>query len=153
MDLRLIIENKYKNAIKQKNAIEINTFRLIKSAIKNKDIASRSKENNDNISDQEILSLLQSLIKQRKDSIDSFRSADRDDLIAIEQDEIEVISQFLPKQMNENEIKLLITKIIEENDLTSLKDMSKLMNNLKTNHSGNFDMALAGKIAKLKLEN
>ena len=152
MDLRIIIENKYKNAIKQKHATEIITMRLIKSAIKDKDIASRSKGKNNNISDSEILSLLQNLIKQRKDSIDSFHSADRDDLIAIEQNEIEVISQFLPKQMSENEIELLITKIIEENDLTSLKDMGKLMNNLKTNHSGNIDMALAGKIAKFKLE-
>ena len=138
---------------KQKKTNEINTLRLIKSAIKDKDISSRTKGKNNNISDPEILSLLQSLIKQRKDSIDSFQSADRDDLIAIEQDEIDVISQFLPKQMSENEIELLITKIIEENDLTSLKDMGKLMNTLKTNHAGSIDMALAGKIAKLKLEN
>lgn len=153
MSLRYIIEEKYKNSIKIKNAEETNTFRLVKSAIKDKDIASRSKENKDEISNNEILSLLQNLIKQRKDSIESFKLAKREDLILIEQKEIDIISLLLPQQMNEEEVNLLIQKIIKDENLQSLKDMGKLMNILKENHIGNIDMALAGKIAKTNLKN
>ena len=153
MSLRDIIEEKYINSIKIKNAEETNTLRLVKSAIKDKDIASRSKENKDEISNNEILSLLQNLIKQRKDSIESFKLAKREDLILIEQKEIDIISLLLPQQMNEEEVNLLIQKIIKDENLQSLKDMGKLMNILKENHIGNIDMALAGKIAKTNLKN
>ena len=151
MSLRLVIEEKYKSAIKLKNMKEIGTLRLIKSAIKDKDIASRSNENKDGINEAEILSLLQNLVKQRKDSIESFKTASRDDLIAIEEEEIKIISSFLPEQINESETEKLILKIISEKKLESLKDMGKLMNELKTSHSGSIDMGLAGKIAKSKL--
>ena len=151
MSLRLKIEDRYKEAIKNKKTEEINTLRLIKSAIKDKDIASRSSKNKDSIEDGDILSLLQNLIKQRKDSIESFKLAKRDDLIKIEQSEIEIISTFLPEQMNETEIEDLIVKIINDNKFESLKEMGKLMNILKSEHSGNIDMAVAGKLAKSKL--
>lgn len=151
MSLRVIIEDKYKNAIKEKNTIEINTLRLIKSAIKDKDISIRSEENSEGIKDLEILTLLQNLIKQRKDSIDSFKVASREDLIAVEQAEIDVISNFLPKQLNEDDTKKLIEKLISENNFSTLKDMGAIMNNLKSSHAGSVDMALAGKIAKSKL--
>ena len=153
MSLRVIIEDKYKNAIKLRNTNEINTLRLIKSAIKDKDIASRIRDKNEGIGDDEILSLLQSLIKQRKDSIESFKSGAREDLIVIEQNEIDIISKFLPRQLSEEETKALIIKIIEQNDLSTLKDMGVIMNKLKISHSGTIDMALAGKIAKFKLSN
>ena len=154
MNLREIIEEKYKTAIKAKNTNETNTFRLIKSAIKDKDIASRSATKNINlIEDKEIISLLKNLIKQRKDSIDSFKLASRDDLIKIEQSEINIISQFLPKQINELETEKLILEIIREHNFKTIKDMGKLMNNLKSDHAASVDMALAGKIAKSKLSN
>ena len=86
-----LIEEKYKDSIKSRQSNTTNTLRLIKSAIKDKDIASRSNNNNQEIKDEEILSLLQTLIKQRKDSIESFKSASRDDLIIIEQTEINII--------------------------------------------------------------
>ena len=151
MSLRLKIEDKYKEAIKNKKTDEINTLRLIKSAIKDKDIASRSSSNKDSIDDKDILSLLQNLIKQRKDSIESFKLAKREDLIKIEKSEIEIITSFLPEQMNESEIETLIVKLINENKFESLKEMGKLMNILKSEHSGNIDMAIAGKLAKSKL--
>ena len=151
MNLRIIIDDKYKNALKTKNTKEINTLRLIKSAIKDKDIASRSNENNELIGEMAILSLLQSLVKQRKDSIDSFKLASRDDLISIEQDEIEIISQFLPKQLNKIETEELVFKIIKEHNIKSLKDMGLLMGELKKNYAGTIDMALAGKISKNQL--
>ena len=97
------------------------------------------------------MSLLQNLIKQRKDSIESFKVASRKDLISIEQNEIDIISQFLPQQLNEKDTENIIDKIIVENTMTSLKDMGSLMNNLRNNYSGKIDMALAGKIAKSKL--
>ena len=153
MSLRVNIEDKYKNAVKNKKTVEINTLRLIKSAIKDKDIAFRTLNNKELIGDSDILSLLQTLIKQRKDSIDAFRSASRDDLINIEQGEIDIISQFLPKQMDGDETLELIINIINKHNLESLKDMGKLMGELKSNHAGSVDMALAGKLAKTKLLN
>ena len=152
MSLRLKIEENYKNAIKNKKNNEINTLRLIKSAIKDKDIESRAKNKEEGISESEILSLLQSLIKQRKDSIDSFKQASRDDLIEIEQSEINIISEFLPKQKDLKETEILIDKIIKEQNYESIKDMGKLMGDLKTGYSGSIDMALAGKIAKSKFK-
>ncbi len=150
MSLRLKIEEKYKNAIKNKNIKEINTLRLIKSAIKDKDIESRTKNKEEGVSEPEIMSLLQHLIKQRNDSIESFKSASRDDLIDIEQSEINIISEFLPKQKDQKETELLIDKIINDKNYETIKDMGKLMGDLKTNYSGSLDMALAGKIAKSK---
>ena len=152
MSLRLKIEENYKNAIKNKNNNEINTLRLIKSAIKDKDIESRAKNKEEGISESEIMSLLQNLIKQRKDSIESFKQASRDDLIEIEQSEINIISEFLPKQKDLKETEILIDKIIKEQNYESIKDMGGLMKDLKTNYSGSIDMALAGKIAKSKFK-
>ena len=152
MNLRVIIEDKYKIAIKAKNNNEINTLRLIKSAIKDKDIASRTGDKNQNIADSEILSLLQNLIKQRKDSIEAFQAGGREDLISIEKNEINIISDFLPKQISEDETEALIINLIKENNFNSLRDMGNLMNELKINHAGSIDMSLAGKIAKSKLD-
>ena len=151
MSIRGDIEKKYKQSLKERNVNLTNTIRLIKSAIKNKDIAARSLETKEEIKDQEILGLLQNLIKQRKDSIDSFKIANRQDLIEKEQSEIQIINLFLPQQKNEKETENIINQLIQEQNLNSLKDMGKLMSCLKTDYSGQIDMGLAGKIAKLKL--
>ncbi len=148
MSLRSKIEEKYIQAIKAKNLEETNTYRLIKSAIKDKDIENRTDSLKEGIGDQKILALLQSLIKQRKDSIESFETAGRDDLIKKEKSEIDLISQFLPQQLNQDETEKLIKELISEKNLSSIKEMGLLMNQLKLNHSGKIDMALAGKIAK-----
>ena len=153
MSLRENIENQYKSSIKDKNPNLTNTLRLIKSAIKDKDIEARSKGNNDGISDQEILSLLQNLVKQRKDSIEAFETAGRTDLIEREEDEINIIKSFLPNQKNQNETERIISQLIKENNFSTLKEMGKLMNILKDKYSGQIDMGLAGKIAKIKLSN
>ena len=151
MSVREDIEKKYKQSLKERNANLTNTIRFIKSAIKNKDIEARSFGTKKEIKDQEILSLLQNLIKQRKDSIESFKIANRQDLIKKEQSEIQIINFFLPQQKNEKETEHIVDQLIQEQKLNSLKDMGKLMNCLKTNYSGKIDMGLAGKIAKLKL--
>jgi len=151
MSIREDIEQKYKQSLKERNVNLTNTIRLIKSAIKNKDIAARSLKTKEEIKDQEILSLLQNLIKQRKDSIESFKVADRQDLIEKEQSEIQIINLFLPQQKNEKETENIINQLIQEQNLNSLKDMGQLMSFLKKDYSGEIDMGLAGKIAKLKL--
>ena len=148
MDLRTQIDEKYKSAFKLKNIDEINTLRLIRNAIKNKDIENRSNKNTDPINDQQILNILQSMVKQRKDSIESFKTALRNDLIDKERKEIEIINTFLPQQLNEEEIKKIIEKYIKDFNLTSLKQMGLIMNHLKSNYAGVIDMALAGKLAK-----
>ena len=153
MNLRNLIEEKYKDSIKSKLSDTTNTLRLIKSAIKDKDIENRSKTQEDEIDDQKIMSLLQNLIKQRKDSIESFKVASRNDLIEKEQAEIDLISQFLPKQLNEEEIESVIREIIKSNGFNSVKDMGKLMNLVKTKYSGSIDMAMVGKISKSLLNN
>ena len=148
MNLRTQIDEKYKSAVKSKNAAEINTLRLIRNAIKNKDIENRSVGNVEQINDQQILSLLQSLVKQRRDTIESFKAALRNDLIDKEKKEIEVINMFLPQQLNEEEIKKIIEKYIKDFNLSSVKQMGLIMNYLKSNYAGVLDMALAGKLAK-----
>ena len=153
MSLRNIIEDKYKLAIKAKNTNEVNTLRLIKSAIKDKDIAARIKNDGRKISDDEISSLLQNLVKQRRDSIDSFKLAAREDLILIEKSEIEIINKFLPEQISSKKIEEIIEKIIKDENFLSIKDMGKIMKILKDNYSGSLDMGLAGKISKSKLKN
>ena len=151
MSLKDKIESNYNNSIKEKDSNSINTLRLIKSAIKDKEISLRGKQ--DTLSDSDILTLLQSLIKQRKDSIEAFEKANRNDLIENELNEIKVIEKFLPKQIDENETNLIIKEIIKENNYTSLKDMGALMKIIKEKYTGKIDMGLVGKIAKSSLGN
>ena len=153
MSLRNKIDEDYKQAIKNKNKHKTDTLRLIKSAIKDKDIAFRTTENKDGINDSEILSLLISLIKQRKDSIEQFQKAKRDDLVQNEQSEIEIIKEYLPLQKTQEETENIINEIITSNNLKSIKDMGKLMLIIKNNYAGEVDMGLVGKIAKSKLVN
>ena len=146
MSLKDKIESDYNNSIKEKDSNSINTLRLIKSAIKDKEISLRGKQ--DALTDSDILSLLQSLVKQRKDSIEAFEKANRNDLIENEINEIKVIESFLPKQLNEDETTLIIKDIIKENNFTSLKDMGLLMKIVKERYTGKIDMGLVGKISK-----
>ena len=153
MSLRNKIDEDYKQSIKNKDQQKIDTLRLIRSAIKDKDISSRTSENKEGINDSEILSLLLNLIKQRNDSIEQFQKAKRDDLIKNEKSEIEVIKDYLPQQKTQEETEKIITKIISSNNLESIKDMGKLMSIIKNNYAGEVDMGLVGKIAKSKLIN
>ena len=153
MSLRNKIDEDYKQSIKNKDQQKIDTLRLIRSAIKDKDISSRTSENKEGINDSEILSLLLNLIKQRNDSIEQFQKAKRDDLIKNEKSEIEVIKDYLPQQKTQEETEKIINEIISSNNLESIKDMSKLMSIIKNDYAGEVDMGLVGKIAKSKLIN
>ncbi len=153
MSLRNKIDEDYKQSIKNKDQQKIDTLRLIRSAIKDKDISSRTSENKEGINDTAILSLLLNLIKQRNDSIEQFQKAKRDDLIKNEESEIEVIKDYLPQQKTQEETEKIINEIISSNNLESLKDMGKLMSMIKNDYAGEVDMGLVGKIAKSKLIN
>ena len=153
MSLRNKIDEDYKQSIKNKDQQKIDTLRLIRSAIKDKDISSRTSENKEGINDSEILSLLLNLIKQRNDSIEQFRKAKRDDLIKNEKSEIEVIKDYLPQQKTQEETEKIINELISSNNLESIKDMGKLMSIIKNDYAGEVDMGLVGKIAKSKLIN
>ena len=153
MSLRNKIDEEYKQSIKNKEQKKVDTLRLIRSAIKDKDISSRTSENKEGINDDKILSLLINLIKQRKDSIEQFQKAKRDDLINNEQSEIEIIKEYLPQQKTEEETEKIINEIIISNNLESIKDMGKLMSIIKNDYAGEVDMGLVGKIAKSKLVN
>ena len=153
MSLRNKIDDDYKQSIKNKDQQKVDTLRLIRSAIKDKDISTRTSENKEGINDAEILSLLINLIKQRKDSIEQFQKARRDDLIKNEQSEIEIINEYLPQQKTQEETEKIINEIIISNNLESIKDMGKLMSIIKNDYAGEVDMGLVGKIAKSKLVN
>ena len=153
MSLRNKIDEDYKQSIKNKDQQKVDTLRLIRSAIKDKDISTRTSENKEGINDVEILSLLINLIKQRKDSIEQFQKAKRDDLIKNEQSEIKIINEYLPQQKTQEEIEKIINEIITTNNLESIKDMGKLMSIIKNDYAGEADMGLVGKIAKSKLVN
>ena len=153
MSLRNNIDEDYKQSIKNKDQQKIDTLRLIRSAIKDKDISTRTSENKEGVNDAEILSLLINLIKQRKDSIEQFQKAKRDDLIKNEQSEIEIIKEYLPQQKTQEETEKIINEIIIGNNLKSIKDMGKLMSIIKNDYAGEVDMGLVGKIAKSKLVN
>ena len=153
MSLRNKIDEDYKQSIKNKDQQKVDTLRLIRSAIKDKDISTRTSENKEGINDAEILSLLLNLIKQRNDSIEQFQKAKRDDLIKNEKSEIEVIKDYLPQQKTQEETEKIINEIIISNNLKSIKDMGKLMLIIKNDYAGEVDMGLVGKIAKSKLSN
>ena len=153
MSTRNKIDEDYKQSIKNKDQQKIDTLRLVRSSIKDKDISSRTSENKELINDAEILSLLINLIKQRKDSIEQFQKASRDDLIKNEESEIEIIKEYLPQQKTQEETEKIINEIITGNKLESIKDMGKLMSIIKNDFAGEVDMGLVGKIAKSKLVN
>ena len=153
MSLRNNIDEDYKQSIKNKDQQKIDTLRLIRSAIKDKDISTRTSENKERVNDAEILSLLINLIKQRKDSIEQFQKAKREDLIKNEQSEIEIIKEYLPQQKTQEETEKIINEIIISNNLESIKDMGKLMSIIKNDYAGEVDMGLVGKIAKFRLVN
>ena len=151
MNLRKQIEEKYVNAIKSKNADETNALRLIKSAIKDKDIANRTSENNTEINDQQILVLLQSMIKQRKESFTQFEAAGRVELAQKENREIEILSNFLPTQLSKEEINLAISKALNDLNVQSSQDIGKVMGLLNNNLKGKADMSLVSQLVKNEL--
>ncbi|MGH1398165.1 MAG: GatB/YqeY domain-containing protein [Alphaproteobacteria bacterium] len=140
-----------KAAMKSKNQAALSTIRLIQAAMKDRDIAARGQGNADGISEAEILSMLQSMIKQRQESAKTYCDAGREELAEREEAEIEIIQTFLPKQLSEDEVGSAIEKIIEETGAADIKDMGKVMGALKSQYAGQIDMGKAGGFVKAKL--
>tara|TARA_B110000967_G_scaffold201266_1_gene238320 strand:- start:85 stop:540 length:456 start_codon:yes stop_codon:yes gene_type:complete len=147
MSLKNQIEEKLKQALKEKDKSTYSTLRLVVSAIKDVEIANRSKNKN-NISDSEIMSILKKMIKQRNESSAVYKKAGRLELLKTEIDEIEVISLYLPKQMNNEETKNLCEEAIKLTGASSIKDMGKVMGQLKSNHSDSLDFSQVSLIIK-----
>ena len=139
-------------SLKNRDSTATATLRLIIAAIKDSDIQLRSKKKDENISDQEILNLLQNMIKQRKESVKVYSEAGRVDLMKREEKEIEIINSFLPKQITSLELEELIKKTINEIECTSIKDLGKLIGFLKENYPGQIDMKEVADLAKKNLK-
>ena len=146
--MRDILDKSLKDAMRARDTQKISTIRLINAAIKDRDIAIRSEDNLEGVSDEEILSILSKMIKQRKESAKQYEEGGRLELAQQEFEEIEIIEKFLPKQLDLNETKQIVKKIILEINANSLRDMGKVMSILKENYSGKMDFGKAGVVAK-----
>ena len=140
-----------KQALKNKDQVGLGTMRLIMAALKDRDIAARGNGNPDGISDDEILGLLQTMIKQRNESAKMYRDGDRPELAEAEEAEIAIIQGFLPTQLNEEEMQAAIAIAIDQADATSVKDMGQVMGFLKTNYAGQMDFSAASQAVKAAL--
>ena len=146
--LREQLKSALKTAMMDKDTHKISTIRLILAAIKDRDIASRGTAKDGMISNDDVLQLLQSMIKQRRDSITMYAKGDRQDLVDSEQQEIDIIQSFLPKQMNEAEIKVAVEDVIKTTGAAGLKDMGKVMTALRESFAGQMDFGQASVIVK-----
>ena len=148
MDLKNKINLDYNEALKAKDKSKISTYRLILSAIKDLDIANRSGPNKKDTDDNDIKKLLKKMIKQRSESIDVYKKNNRDDLLKIEENEHKILSDYLPKQLSEEETKKICSEVAQKLGASSIKDMGKVMGELKKLHSDEVDFAKAGPLIK-----
>ena len=149
------IKKDLKIAMKAKDTLKISTLRMITSSIKNIEISNRGSSNEDyledSLSDSEIIQLLSKMIKQRNESAEIYSTSNRNDLEKKENDEIEIIEQYMPSQIDDQEVNKLIDQVINETDSSSIKDMGKVMSVLKEKYSGQMDFGKASSIVKEKL--
>ena len=148
MSLKDKIDIDYKNALKSKNRIQISTYRLILSGIKDLDISNRSGPEKKDTNDEDIKKLLKKMIKQRSESIDIYKTNNRKDLLEVEEKESEILSRYLPKQLSEEETKKICTQTASKLGASSVKDMGKVMGELKKQYADSLDFAKAGSLLK-----
>ena len=148
MSLKESIESDYKTALKAKDKNKISTYRLILSGIKDLDINNRSGTEKKETNDEDIKKLLKKMIKQRSESIELYKKNNRKDLQDIEEQEVSVISQYLPKQISEEDTKKICEEVIKTTGANSIKDMGKVMGELKKNNADSIDFSKAGAIIK-----
>ncbi len=151
MDKRTEISAALKDALKSQDKIAVSTIRLILAALKDRDIAVRDQGHAEGIDESGLLTMLQSMIKQRQESSKTYSEAGRDDLAEQEEAEIDVIRSFMPKQLSDSEICEIVDSMISELGAESVKDMGKIMGVLKEKYAGQIDMGKAGAVAKDKL--
>ena len=148
MSLRDKIETDYKNALKSKEKNKISTYRLILAGIKDVDINNRSGPEKKETDDEDIKKLLKKMIKQRSESIEVYKKNNRNDLLEIEQGEASVLSEYLPKQLCEEDTKKICSEIINSTGASYIKDMGRVMGELKKKHADTIDFSKAGAILK-----
>jgi uncharacterized protein YqeY len=149
--LRTDITEAMKTAMRAHDEASLGTLRMILAKIKDADIAARPKGNTDGIGDAEVATLLQGMVKQRKESAALYEKGNRADLAAKENAEIAVIERFMPKQMNDDEVKAAIDAVLKTVGAASIKDMGKVMAELKKTYAGQMDFSAAGGLVKTKL--
>ena len=149
--MRERIAQAMKDALKSKDQATLSTIRLIVAALKDRDIAARLDNNHDGISDDEILSMLQTMIKQRNESAKMYEDGGRPELADAEKAEIVLIQQFLPEQLSKDDIEKAITEAIAQTNAASIKDMGKVMAHLKEQHAGQMDFSAASQMVKAAL--
>lgn len=140
-----------KQALKDKDQVALATTRLISAALKDRDIAARGQDRHDGISDDEILSMLQTMIKQRQESARMYEDGGRPDLMETERAEIAIIQQFLPEPLSEAEIEAAIKAAVASTQAASVKDMGKVMAHLKAEHAGQMDFSTVSQLVKSRL--
>lgn len=150
-ELRIDLNDALKVAMKAREARAVSTLRLILAALKDRDIADRGKGNADGIGEADILAMLQSMIKQRRDSIAAYTQGGREELAAQEAEEIVIIERFLPEQMDDDAIAAAVAEVLAETGATTLKEMGGVMGILRERHAGQMDFAKAGTMVKEKL--
>ena len=148
MSLREKINKQFNTALKSKNKTLVSTLRLVLAAIKERDIANRTKDKKDEVSEVEIIKVLRKMKKQRQDSVELYKKGERQELSKIEEEEIKVIDSFLPKQLNEEETEKICKEVIKTLGATSLKDMGKIMGSLKQKYSDSIDFSKVNIIVK-----
>jgi uncharacterized protein YqeY len=151
--LRTRINDTTKTAMKEKAKLRVSTLRLVAAAIKDRDIAARAEDRCEGIDDSEILSLLAKMVKQRQESAKTYEDNGRPELAEREREEIEIIGEFMPQPLSDDEMKSVISQIVEESGATGLKDMGKIMGQLKSAYAGRVDMGKAGAVVKAHLCN
>ncbi len=150
--MRSELDANLKEAIKSQEKQRVATLRLINAAIKDRDIAVRSEENTEGVSDAEIILILSNMVKQRKQSIIQYEEGGRVELAEREREEIKIIQEFLPNQLTDEEIQKEILKIIDNHEQLSIKDMGKIMGELKEKFTGRMDFGKASGIVKALLK-
>ena len=148
MSLKNTIKNEYKNALKSKDKNKISTYRLILSSIKDLDISNRSGPNKKETDDEDIKKLFKKMVKQRTESIEIYKKNNRSDLLEVEQKEHDILCSFLPKQLSDDDTKKICEQTISSLGATSIKDMGKIMGELKKQHADEIDFAKAGALLK-----
>lgn len=146
--LRESISNSTKDAMRSKDSLRVSTLRLVSAAIQDRDIAARSEDRCGGIEEPEILSLLAKMVKQREESAKTYEDNGRPELAERERSEIDIVREFMPKELSEDEMKTAIASIVEDTGATCLKDMGKIMGRLKSEYAGRLDMGKAGAIVK-----
>ena len=150
--MRSELDANLKEAIKSQEKQRVATLRLINAAIKDRDIAVRSEENTEGVSDAEIILILSNMVKQRKQSIIQYEEGGRVELAEREREEIKIIQEFLPNQLTDEEIHIEISKLIDAQEQLTIKDMGKIMSELKEKFTGRMDFGKASGIVKALLK-